>query len=469
MERLKFYFKLDKRNTTFKTEVIAGATCFMAMAYILMVNAGMFSKLDGVSFDAIYIATACASVFGTILVGVFSNLPVGISTGMGLNAFFAYTVCTVTGFTYANALVLTLGNGIIFIILTLTGVREKMFYAIPTCVRCSIPAGIGLFVAFLGFKNSGLIVPSDSTLVGMTSFNMLDKNVTWAQIMPILVTIITLMIIAALSIKRVKGSIFWGLILGTALYYIFGLTIKDFYDDFLNGLSFNPGHAFKMFFKEAFGKVFSEGFDFSVYLKTHSVLELSISFTSLLLAFCMIDMFGSMSTFYSICTKADILTKDGRIPNFKATMFSDSVSIIFASIFGTATVTPFVESSAGVAEGGKTGLAALTTGILFFISIFFSPLAKLIPSCAMAATLIYVGILMMGSITDIDWSDISEALPAFMTIVMMPFTNNVSYGIAFGFFSFVLTRALTGQFQKVRPATWIVSILFVVMFLVTSA
>lgn len=461
------FFKVKEHGSTVKTEVLAGITTFMAMAYILMVNANMFSELGVVSYNAIYIATAISAVVGTFLIAFLANLPLGLASGMGLNAFFVYTVCFTFGLSYANALILVLLDGVVFIILTLTGVRKMLFDAIPQCVRMAISAGIGLFIAFLGLQDAGIIVPSSSTCVNLTSFNLFNGNATWAEIMPKLVTIAALIIIAVLSYKKVKGSVLWGILGGTGLYYILGCTIPGFYKGFAANMNFNPFTAFGDWGSQAFLKVFTDGFDFSGYLATHSTADLVILMITTALAFCMVDMFDTLGTLYGACSRGDLLDKDGQVPNFEKAMLSDAIATCVGAICGTSTVTTFVESSSGVAEGGRTGLSAFTTGCLFFIAMFLSPIAALIPGCATAAALIYVGVLMMGGVANIDWKDISVAVPAFLTIAFMAFAYNISYGIAFGILSYVLIKVFSGKAKEVKAFTWIIAVLFLLMFFLT--
>ncbi len=461
------FFKVQERGSTVRTEVLAGITSFMAMAYILMVNANMFSALGVVSYNAIYIATAISAVVGTVLIGLLANLPLALASGMGLNAFFVYTVCFKFGLTYANALTLVLFDGVLFIVLTVTGVRVKLFNAIPECVRIAIPAGIGLFIAFIGLQDAGLIVADPSTCVNLASFNLFNGTATWATVMPLLVTILTLVIIAVLSHKKVKGSVFIGILGGTVCYYVLGATVKGFYDGFAEKFSFNPFAAFGDWGTEAFAKVFTEGFDFSQYLSTHTNAELVILIITTALAFCLVDMFDTLGTLYGACARGNLLTEDGQVPKFERAMLSDAVATVAGAVCGTSTVTTFVESSAGVAEGGRTGLAAMVTGAMFFIAMFLSPVASLIPTYATAGALIYVGVLMMGGVTKIAWDDTSVAVPAFLTLAMMPMTYNISYGIAFGVISYICIKIFSGKAKEVSGFTWVIGVLFAIMFFFT--
>ena len=292
------FFQLKKQGTTVKTEILAGMTTFMTMAYILMVNPGMFSELGVVSYHAIFIATALSAMIGTLLIGLLANLPLAQASGMGLNAFFVYTVCFGFGLSYANALVLVLLDGIIFIILTITGIREKIFSSIPDSVRIAIPAGIGLFIAFIGLQDAGLIIANSSTCVTLASFNIFNGNATWADVMPLLITIFTLIFIAVMSAKQIKGAVFFGILGGSVCYYLLGFTVTGFYEGFSDKLQMNPFSAFQEFGTQAFGKVFTEGFDFSAYLSEHSMTVLVILIISTSLAFCLVDMFDTLGTLY---------------------------------------------------------------------------------------------------------------------------------------------------------------------------
>lgn len=460
------FFKLKERNTTVRIEFFAGLTTFMAMAYILMVNAGMFATLGDGYYNAVYIATAISAVAGTVLIGLLANLPLAQASGMGLNAFFVFTVCLGLKFSYANALVLVLFDGLLFIVLTLTGLRKMIFEAIPKAVRGAIAAGIGLFIAFLGMQNAGLVVDDSATLVNMHSFNLFGKSTTWAEIMPILVTIFAVFIIAILSKRKVKGAILWGILGGAVLYYVLGLvTITGFYDaSVAPKLSADVFGPFKDFANLGFGKVFTEGFNFDPYIEANGMGNFIITAATTALAFCMVDMFDTLGTLYGACSVGGLVDEDGNIPNMDRAMLADAIATCTGAVCGTSTVTTFVESSAGVAEGGRTGLSAMFTALFFFIAMFLAPVAAMIPGCATAAALIYVGILMIGGVKDIEWGDPCTAVPAFLTMTLMPFTYNISYGIAFGMISYIVIHAFTGKFKEIKLGTWIIGILFTVMF-----
>ena len=466
---MKKFFKLEEHGTNVKTEIVAGITTFMAMAYILMVNADMFTNI-GVSYGAIYIATAISAVIGTLLIGLLSNLPLAQASGMGLNAFFVYSVVKILGFSYANALVMVLVDGLVFVLLTVTGLRKTIFSAIPKAVKTAIAAGIGLFIAFIGLQNSGIVVNSDATLVELHSFNIFfspNDAVTWETIMPLLVTILAVIAIAIMSKKKVKGAILWGILGATAVYYALGFTIPGFYEGFASKFNLDVLAPFKDFGTMAVGKVFTEGFNFTAYIEANGITSFVITFITTMLAFCMVDMFDTLGTLYGACACGNMLTEEGDVPNMDKAMLSDAIATCTGAICGTSTVTTFVESSAGVAEGGRTGLTSIATAAMFLIAMFFAPVAELIPSCATAAALIYVGVLMIGGVIGIDWKDPAVAVPAFLTMAMMPFTYNISYGIAFGLISYILIMLFTGRAKEIKVGTWIIGVLFAVMFFVS--
>ena len=469
-------YKLKEHGTTVRTEIMAGITTFMAMAYILMVNANMFAdpfgdgtNVLGVSFGAIYIATAISAVIGTVLIGLLSNLPLAQASGMGLNAYFVYTVCVELGLSYANALVMVLVDGIVFLMLTVTGLRKIIFDAIPQAVKVAISAGIGLFIAFIGMQNVHLVIGNSSTLVSLASFNLRSESVTWAAIFPLLLTVITVFAIGAMAKKKVKGAVLWGILGSAVLYYVIGmLTVPGFFADKVQpNLTSDFFAAFKDFGTQAVGKVFTEGFDFSAYIAANGSGNFIIMFLTSMLAFCMVDMFDTLGTLYGACACGNMLTPEGNVPNMNKAMLADAIATCCGAACGTSTVTTFVESSAGVAEGGRTGLASMATAALFFIAMFLAPVAKLIPTYACSAALIYVGVLMMGNVKNIAWDDPADAVVGFLTLAIMPLTYNISYGIAFGLISYVFIKVFTGKIKEINAGTWIITILFALMFFLT--
>ncbi len=464
------FFHLKERGTTVRTEVFAGITTFMAMAYILMVNANMFAALDPqTTYGAVYIATAISAVVGTLLIGLLSNLPLAQASGMGLNAYFVYTVCFSMGMTYANALVCVLVDGLVFVLLTATGLRKIIFEGIPTEVKTAISAGIGLFIAFIGFQNSGIVVGDSATLVNLASFNVFTGSANWTTIMPMLVTIFGLIAIAVLAHKKVRGSVLWGILGTAAVYYILGLlTIPDFYaNQVVPNLSGDFFGAFKDFANYSLLRVFKEGFDFSAFIAANGAGGFVVSFLTTMLAFCMVDMFDTLGTLYGACSAGNMLTEEGDVPNCNRAMLADAIASCFGAICGTSTVTTFVESSSGISEGGRTGLTSVVTAALFFIAMFLAPVAQLIPTYATATALIYVGVLMMSGVKNVDWNDPAKALPSFLTISVMVLTYNISYGIAFGLISYVFIKVFSGKAKEIHLATWVIAILFALTFFLT--
>lgn len=456
-------FHLNEKNTTVRAEILGGLVTFLTMAYILFVNSNMFATL-GIPFGAMYICTALSAVVGCFLMAFLAGMPIAQAPGLGLNAFFVYSCCLSFGFSYANALVFVLFDGILFILLTITGLRKKIYESIPLAVRHAIGVGIGGFIFFIACQNSGLIVDNPSTLTGLVSFNFLTGGATWAGVMPVLVTMVTTVIICALRAKNKKGAVLLGILIGTILYYALGFTIPGFYNEFALGLNLSIGEAFKDFGTLSFGEVFRHGFDFSGYLANHSTANLWIMLVTSALAFCLVDMFDTLGTLYSACAEGGLLDENGKPINFEKCMLSDAIATCAGAIFGTSTVTSYVESTSGIAAGAKSGLASFVTGVLFLLALVFTPIASLIPSCATAAALAYVGVIMMSGIVNINWKNIEIALPAFLTIMMMVLSYSISYGIAIGILSYILVKILVGKAKEVPIGTWIISFLFILMF-----
>ncbi|MBQ9081136.1 MAG: NCS2 family permease [Clostridia bacterium] len=466
------FFGITKSGSNFKTEIIAGITTFMAMVYILMVNAGMFSEpWVGVSYGGAYIATAIGAIVGTLLMAFLAKMPLAQASGMGINAFIVYTLLlNGTGLTYANCMVFTLLDGVIFLVLTATGLRQKIFEAIPAAVRHAIPVGIGLFIAFIGMQNAGIIVNEDSTLVTFVSFNILAENATFGAMIPPLVALIGVLAIAILSKKNVKGAILWGILGSAVLFYALngiGCIGKDeaCLTVFNSITMSNPFDAFGDWGTMAFGKVFTEGFDFSHFTGGTGALILLLITTALSL--CMIDMFDTIGTLYGACSKGNLLDENGVPINMNKMMLADAIATTAGAIAGTSTVTTFVESSSGVSAGGKTGFTALVTGILFIAAMFLSPIAQLIPSAATATALIWVGVLMMTSVTKIDWEDASAAIVAFLTFIVMVLGYSISKGIGIGILAYVIVQICTGKVKEISIPTWVVGAFFLAMFILT--
>lgn len=476
------FFGISKSGSNYKTEIIAGLTTFMAMVYILIVNPGMFSTIPGLSFGGMYIATALGAIVGTLLMALLARMPLAQASGMGVNAFVVFNLVGLGGLSYANAMVFTLLDGIIFVILTVTGARKYIFKAIPDEVRKAINVGLGLFIAFIGLQNAGVIVDNASTLVNLVSFNVLSKDAAFATynggtvggMLPALVAILGVIAIAVMTKKKVKGSILWGILGSSVLYYILaGLGVacgNEACKSIFQSISIsNPFDAFGAWGKESAGKVFYEGFNFNGYLgiEGNTVGSLILLLVTSALSLCMLDMFDTLGTLYGACSKGGLLDKDGNPLNMNKCMLSDAIATCSGAIAGTSTVTTFVESSAGVAAGGKTGFTALVTGLCFIVAMFFSPLAQLIPSAATATALIWVGVLMMSTVVNIEWTDPAAALPAFLTIAVMAFGYEISYGIGIGIISSVIVRVCTGKVKTISVVTWVLAAFFLATFLLT--
>lgn len=482
VQKLDAFFGIQKAGSSIRTEVVGGLTTFMAMVYILMVNAGMFAdpynigvELLGVSYGAIYIATALSAIIGTTLMALVARLPMAQASGMGLNAFFVYTICLGFGLSYANALVLIFIEGVVFIVLSATGLRKALFNAIPKAVRVAIPAGIGLFIAFIGLQNANIVVLNESTLVALQSLNVLELgNAAYTTVMPILITIVAVIMMAVLSKKGVKGAILWSVLGAAVLYWAvmgLGCAWKDgvCIDTFKTLSIDNPGTAFVDWGKQSVGQVFANGFNFDSYLaiEGNNGGTLTLVIITSALSFCMVDMFDTMGTLYGAAARGNMLDAEGNVPNMNKAMLCDAIATTTGAICGTSTVTTFVESSSGIGAGARTGFASLVTAGCFLVAMFLSPIAQLIPSCATAAALVYVGVLMMNCVREIEWTDASEAVPAFFTIAMMPFTYNISYGIAFGIIAWLLIKLFTGKVRDIHPVTVVIGALFFLMFLLT--
>lgn len=477
------WFGITKSGSNYKTEIVAGITTFMAMVYILMVNAGMFEGVIGGEnpYGAAYIATSVGAIVGTFLMAFLARMPLAQASGMGINAFIVFTLLNGTGLTYANSMVFVLIDGVIFLILTLTGLRRKIFEAIPAGVRHAIPVGIGLFIAFIGLQQAGVIVNEESTLTTFISFNLLNNPefVTYSAgtvggILPAIVALIGVVIIAVLSKKNVKGAILWGLLGSAVLYYVFagiavGAGSQGAIDMFNNVSMSNPLSAFEAWGKDSVGVVFYEGFNFDQYLSTgtNNAGSLAVVLITSALSLCMIDMFDTIGTLYGACSKGNLLDKDGTPIRMEKMMLSDAIATCTGAIAGTSTVTTFVESSAGVVAGGRTGFTSFITGVCFIVAMFLSPIAQLIPRSATATALIWVGVLMMSSVTKVDWNDASEAIVAFMTFITMLLGYSISKGIGMGIITYIVIQICTGKIKKISIPTWIIGIVFLATFLLS--
>ena len=451
---LERFFKLKENNTTVKTEVVAGITTFMTMAYILAVNPSILSEA-GMDANAVLIATCLASFIGTMCMALMANMPFALSAGMGLNAYLAYTVVLGQGITWQTALFAVFVEGIIFIIMSLTNVREAIFNAIPLTLKQGVSVGIGLFIAFIGLQNAGLSVDS-STLVTITSFT---ENFNTHGICALL-AIIGLLVTAALHIRQVKGAILYGIIVTWGLGMICQLVGIYVPNPELGAYSLFPTGFMSVDFT-SLGKTFGQCFNIDF-----GAVEI-FNFIVIVFSFLFVDLFDTLGTLIGVCTKADMLDENGRLPRIKPALLSDAIATSAGAVLGTSTTTTFVESSAGVAVGGRTGLTAVTTGVLFLLATFFAPLFTSIPSFATAPALIFVGFLMFEEVVNIKFTEenLTEAIPAYLCILAMPLFYSISEGICIGIISYVVLQAATGKAKKVTPLIYILSVLFVLKYI----
>lgn len=450
-------FHLKENHTDVKTEVMAGITTFMTMAYILAVNPNILSA-SGMDRGAVFTATALSSFIATCLMALLSNYPFVLAPGMGLNAYFTYTVVLGMGYTWQQALSAVFAEGIIFILLSLTNVREAIFNSIPMNLKHAVSVGIGLFIAFIGLQNAKIVVGNDSTLVSIFSFKSSVAEGTFSsQGITVLLALIGVLVTAILLAKNVKGGILWGILITWILGILCQLThlyvpnadlgYYSLLPDFSNGISVPS--MMPTFMKMDFSIVFS------------------LDFVVIMFAFLFVDMFDTLGTLIGVASKADMLDKDGKLPKIKGALLSDAVGTTVGAVCGTSTVTTFVESASGVAEGGRTGLTSIVAGILFALSLLLSPIFLAIPSFATAPALIVVGYLMLTSVTKIDFSDMTEAIPCFIAIIAMPFMYSISEGISMGVISYVVINLITGKAKekKISLLMYILAVLFVLKYI----
>lgn len=450
---LNKFFKLKENNTNVKTEITAGLTTFMTMAYILAVNPSILSDA-GMDPTAVLLATCIASFIGTACMALMANLPFALSAGMGLNAYMAYTVVQGFGYSWQVALLAVFVEGIIFIVLSLTNVREAIFNAIPMQLKNAVSVGIGLFIAFIGLQNAGLTVGSDSTLVTITSFTENFSTAGISAVLAILGTLVT----AILYIKNIKGSILIG-ILGTWILGMLCQATGIYVPDAAQGFySLYPTFAMTDFTKlgETFGQCFQ------VDMSGVGIFN----FIVIIFSFLFVDLFDTLGTLIGVSTKANMLDENGRLPKIKPALLADSIATSTGAILGTSTTTTFVESSAGVAAGGRTGLTALTTAFLFLISTLFAPIFTAIPSFATAPALIIVGFLMFTNITNLKLTaeNYTSAIPAYLCIIAMPLFYSIAEGISIGVISYVIINLVSKKWKGISPVMYILAILFILKY-----
>ena len=450
---LEKYFKLKENNTNVKTEVMGGVTTFMTMAYILAVNPQILSA-SGMDSQAILMATAIASFIGTIVMALMANYPFALAPGLGLNAYFAYTVVLQMGYSWQFALFAVFLEGLVFIALSLTNVREAIFNALPLQLKKGISVGIGLFVAFIGLQNANLVVASDSTKVTIVSFTQNFNTVGIGALLAIIGTLI----IVILSVKNVKGAILYGIIATWLLGIVCELTGIYVVDPANGFYSLLP--AWSEFNLGAIGQTFGKCFAPEAFANINW-LDLFV----IMCSFLMVDMFDTLGTVIGVANKAKMLDKDGKLPRVREVLLADAVATSAGAVLGTSTTTTFVESSAGVSAGARTGLASVVTGVLFLLSIFLSPVFCAIPGFATAPALIYVGFLMISAIIEIDMDDLTEAIPAYLCLIGMPLFYSISEGIVFGVVSYVIINVCCGKAKKITPLMYILAILFVLKYI----
>ena len=429
------FFKLSEHGTTIKTEIIAGITTFIASVYILAVVPSMLGDA-GMPRDSAIAAVILSTTFATILMGLYANFPVVVAPGLGLSAFFAYTVCGSMGLSWQTALGAVFLSGIVFIILTVTKVRQLIIDCVPECLKISIGVGIGLFIAFIGFKNAGVIVADQSNFVGLGDLKTPG----------VVLFLIGLTLSSLLYAKQVKGGLLIGILVTTVIGMFMGITkVPTGIGDFFNIIPPVPA--------ETFGKLDLKGvFSYGLFAVIFSIT--------------IVDLFDNIGTLIGVSRKAKLVGKDGKIKNLDKALICDSIAATAGSVLGTSTVTTYIESATGVSEGGRTGLTAVTTGILYLLTLFFAPFFLLIPTQATAPVLVIVGILMLGEVVSIKFEDFTEALPAFLTIILMPLTFSIAQGIAFGFVGYAVIKLLTGRWKEVHPVMYILAVFFIIHFMV---
>jgi len=455
------FFGISQSHSSVKTEILAGITTFITIAYILILNPQILSDpyvimgdpaMAGKIANGVFIGTCIGAFIGTALCALYARVPFAQAPGMGLNAFFAYTVVLGMGYTYGQALVIVFISGIFFIVITAIGLREAIIRSIPDAVKTAITPGIGLFITIIGLKNAGIIISNPATLVSLVDFSKWRSGADMVLINGALVALIGLIIMGILHARRVKGSILLGIVAATLIGIPLGITQ-------LSNLDMNLGVKFRDFAEVSFLKM-----DFAGLFAGTNFVETLFTVTMLVISFSLVNMFDSIGTLLGAARQSGMIDKNGEVIRMKQALMSDAVSTLAGAMVGTSTVTTVVESSAGIAEGGRTGLTSLVTAVMFLGAILFAPIVSIVPAAATAPALIFVGILMLGNIRDVDFSEMSNALPAFCTIVFMPFTYSIANGVAFGLITYCLMNIMTGKRREVRALTFMISVVFVVRY-----
>ena len=455
------FFGISQSHSSVKTEVLAGITTFITIAYILILNPQILSDPYLIMGDAamaqkiangVFIGTCIGAFIGTILCALYARVPFAQAPGMGLNAFFAYTVVLGMGYTYGQALVIVFISGIFFIVITAIGLREAIIRSIPDAVKTAITPGIGLFITIIGLKNAGIVISNPATLVSLVDFSKWRSGADMVLINGALVALVGLVIMGILHARKVKGSILLGIIAATLIGIPLGIT-------HLSNLDMNLGVKFQDFAEVSFLKM-----DFAGLFAGTNFVETLFTVTMLVISFSLVNMFDSIGTLLGAAKQSGMIDENGEVIRMKQALMSDAVSTLAGAMVGTSTVTTVAESSAGIAEGGRTGMTSLVTALMFLGAILFAPIVSIVPAAATAPALIFVGILMLGNIRDVDFSDMSNALPAFCTIVFMPFTYSIANGVAFGLITYCLMNLMTGRRREVKALTLMISFVFVVRY-----
>ena len=425
-------FGFDSKKHNVRTEIIAGITTFLTMAYILAVNPSIFSALagQGMPTDAVFTATALAAIIGTLVMALYAKKPFALAPGMGLNAFFVFTVCLTMGYSWQFALTAILLEGIIFIILSVTKVRDLIVKAIPDTLKKAIGAGIGLYIAFIGLQNAGIIVNDDSTLVTLGDLTSLNS----------LLFTIGLLLTSILVVLKVRGGVLIGILATTIIGIPFGITHLD-------GIISTPASLAPVFMKFEWSQI------------------LTVDMLVVVLTFLCIDMFDTIGTVVGVSEKAHMLDKENKVENFDKIFLADAIATTAGACLGSSTTTTYIESASGVAEGGRTGLTSFVVVVCFVLALFFSPLFLAIPSAATGAVLVVVGVMMMSPIKEIDWTDYSEAIPAFITAVMMPLSYSIAHGILLGIIAYVIINACSKNIKKISVTMWVLAVLFILRYI----
>lgn len=467
MNKLVEFFQLKENKTTVRTEVVAGLTTFFAMSYIIFVNPSMLSLGDPQIFNGVFFATCLSAFIGTALMAFLGKIPFAQASGMGLNAFFAFTVMPamvkVSGVDlstleqYQCALAIVFMSGILFILITIIGAREAIIHAIPHNIKIAISGGIGLFLAYLGFQNAKIVVPNPSTQVALIDFSQLGNPEMKSTILGAILALLGVIIIAALYKLKVKGAILIGMLITAILaYFPFGVaTIPE-------SFSFDIASQASDFVNVSLFKL-----DFGTLFAGNNFFSTLMTIVVLILSFSMVDMFDTIGTLLGTAAQAGLLDEKGEMPRMKQALLCDSIATVSGALLGTSTVTTFVESSAGIGEGGKTGLTSAVTALCFLVALIAAPFVGLIPGVATAPALIFVGALMIGGLKNMNFDDMSESIPGFFTVAMMPLTYSIANGIGFGLISYCLIKLFSGRLKETHWITWVIAILFIVKFCIS--